>query len=446
MLKFVFVGLSLFALGLGFAAKAADIPLLAAPPRLWSWTGGYIGVQVGAGWGTADFADPFGASIFGDNVRTPAFLGGGQIGYNWQVPASSWVFGVEAEISGFASDGTVTCFAASAFTTNATCEVQPQLAGTLTGRIGYALGPAGHTLAYVKGGLAFVHDKIDMVQNTGGYFSPNISNPSVTLWGGTVGVGIEQALTSAWSLKLEYDYLGFGSQTVANVGTLNCVAVAGGCVIVSTVPPGSSGVSQNLQEFKVGLNYRFGADPREGWPSVDPANAFYRAPSAVAWTAGWQLEVGGRYFGSWGQFHKDLGNFTNSGLPNISSVSRLTYDGMQTNAGEFFGRIEAPWNGFIKGFIGGGRTSNGHLNDEDFFLTLGTDNELFPYSNTLSANVTGTTGYGAIDAGFDVLRSAGYKVGVFAGYFYFHQSMSAFGCTPVAAINCTPPVPRVLQA
>jgi opacity protein-like surface antigen/outer membrane protease len=433
---------SLFALGLGREAKAADIELQAPlpPPLLWSWSGGYIGAHLGAGWGTTDFADPFGASIFGDNVRTPAFLGGGQIGYNWQAPGSSWVFGAEAEISGFDSDGTNTCFAASAFATNATCEAQPQVAGTLTGRIGYALGPAGHTLAYVRGGLAWVHDKIDMAQNSGGLLPTSLSSSSVTLWGGIVGAGIEQALTPAWSLRFEYDYLGFGSQSVTNVGTLNCVPVAGTCVITSTVPPGSSGVTQNIQEFKVGLNYRFAADPWERWPPVDPANAFYRAPT-VAWTAGWELEAGGRYFGSWGQFHKDLGNFTNSGLLSISSVSRLTYDGMQTNAGELFGRIETPWNGFVKGFIGGGRTGSGHMNDEDFFVTLGAGNELFPYSNTLSSTVTGTTSYGVIDAGFDFLRSPGYKLGVFAGYFYFHQNMSAFGCTPIAAINCTPPVP-----
>jgi opacity protein-like surface antigen len=442
MQKFMFLGMSLFALGLGFEAKAADIPFQAPPPppMLWSWTGSYIGVHLGAGWGITDFADPFGAPLFGDNVRTPAFLAGGQVGYNWQALGSSWVFGVEADISALDADGTNTCFAASTFAANATCEAQPQISGTLTGRIGYALGPSGHTMAYVKGGFAWVHDKIDIAQNSGGLIPTNISSPSVTLWGGVVGAGIEQALTPAWSLKVEYDYLGFGSQSVTNVGSLNCVAVAGGCVITSTIPPGSSGITQNIQEFKVGLNYRLGANPWERWAAVDPANAFSRAP-AVAWTAGWELEAGGRYFGSWGQFHKDLGNFTNSGLPSISSVSRLTYDDMQTNAGEFFGRIETPWNGFVKGFIGGGRTRSGHMNDEDFFPTLGADGELFPYSNTLSGSVTGTTGYGVIDAGFDFLRSPEYKLGVFAGYFYFHQNMNAFGCTPIVAINCTPSIP-----
>ena len=128
-------------------------------------------------------------------MRTPAFLAGGQVGYNWQPLGSSWVFGVEADISALDSDGTNTCFAASTFAANATCEVQPQAAGTLTGRIGYALGPAGHTLAYVKGGLAWTHDKLDIAQNSGGLLPTGLSSSSVTLWGGVVGAGIEQALT-----------------------------------------------------------------------------------------------------------------------------------------------------------------------------------------------------------------------------------------------------------
>ena len=103
-------------------------------------------------------------------------------------------------------------------------------------------------------------------------------------------------------------------------------------------------------------------------------------------------------------------------------------------------RLEAPSNLFVKGYIGGGRTNNGHLNDEDFVIQL-TPTVLAAYSNTLSSEVTGTTGYGVIDGGFDVLRAPGYSVGLFAGYFYFHQHMDAFGCTPVASINCIPAAP-----
>jgi opacity protein-like surface antigen len=72
-------------------------------PQAWFWTGFYAGGHVGAAVGTANFADPFGSSIFGDTVTTPGFLAGGQIGYNWQVPNSPWVLGVEADASWLAA-------------------------------------------------------------------------------------------------------------------------------------------------------------------------------------------------------------------------------------------------------------------------------------------------------------------------------------------------------
>jgi hypothetical protein len=123
-----------------------------------------------------------------------------------------------------------------------------------------------------------------------------------------------------------------------------------------------------------------------------------------------------------------------------SALSRLTYDGMQTNSGEFFGRLETPWNLFVKGYVGGGLTDSGHMNDEDSLLPIGVS--LGGYSNTLSPAVTGNIGYGAIDGGFDFLRGSAFKAGVFAGYFALNQTMNAFGCTAIAFIDCTPnPVP-----
>jgi opacity protein-like surface antigen len=268
------MGLSL-AFGLGIEARAADLPfdVPQAAPLLWSWAGGYIGAHLGGGWGMTDFADPFGASIFGDRVRTPGFLGGVQAGYNWQAPASPWVFGVEAAISGLDSNGSNTCFAVSAFAVNTTCEVRPRVIGTLTGRIGYAIDPSGRTLLYGKGGLAFANDKIDMALNSVGSLVPGVllnNSQTITLWGGALGAGIEQALTPAWSVMVEYDYLAFGSRSVANLGNFSFTPDG---TVVGQNAPGSSGVTQSIQLLKVGLNYRFGADPLGAWPAAAPAAA-----------------------------------------------------------------------------------------------------------------------------------------------------------------------------
>src|SRR5271170_7826599 len=71
------------------AARAADLPIpVKAPPPTaapWSWTGFYIGGHIGAAVENSTLADPFGAVPFGDNVRSPAFIGGGQVGANYQI-------------------------------------------------------------------------------------------------------------------------------------------------------------------------------------------------------------------------------------------------------------------------------------------------------------------------------------------------------------------------
>jgi hypothetical protein len=77
--------------------------------------------------------------------------------------------------------------------------------------------------------------------------------------------------------------------------------------------------------------------------------------------------------------------------------SRFTFDNMETHSGEFFGRIETPWNLFVKGYVGGGITNSGKMTDEDFLFVLGA--LAGAYSNTISPAITGTIGYGAIDGG-----------------------------------------------
>jgi len=119
-------------------AHAADMPNVFAAPALWSWTGFYAGAHMGGGFGNSLFSDPAGASIYGDSVRSPAALGGAQAGYNWQVPNTNWVFGVEADVSALRADGTNTCLASSGVFISANCRVRQNATGSLTGRVGLA--------------------------------------------------------------------------------------------------------------------------------------------------------------------------------------------------------------------------------------------------------------------------------------------------------------------
>src|SRR6266581_1768572 len=319
-------------------AVAADLPVvkstvLKAPAALWSWSGLYIGGHVGAALSLTDIADPFGAPIYGDNVRSPGFIGGGQIGFNHQV--GSVVFGVEADVSGVSSDGTNTCFAFSGDSISSTCRVRADLYTTLTGRIGYAVD---RSLFYVKGGAAWTRGTVDMIVNKN---DPNrsavfTSTNSFVTPGWTVGVGVEYALASAWSVKLEYDYLSFRDQDVATP------YVPGNPFGVTA----STTISQHVHQFKLGLNYRL-ADG-VNWPGSHAAMPF-RAPPLNS-PSGWTMEAGARYVYGWGRFQKDLGagqRLDGSASPNGVLISRLTYNDMQTNTSEVFGRINGPWNVFI---------------------------------------------------------------------------------------------------
>lgn len=436
-------GFGLVAFALAGAASAAD---LSAPPPLpvWTWTGGYVGGHIGALWGDTTFADPPGPSVFGDKVATPGFLGGWQAGYNWQVPQSRLVLGIEGDLSALASFGSNTCLASSGFFISANCRVAPNASATITPRIGFAIDPAQHTLLYVKGGFAAVHDHVDIASNA--LLGPD-TDADGNMWktGWTAGAGVERALAPAWSLRLEYDYLGLGHSNVTTPLSFLQVIPGDAAGYVET-PPGTASVSQNVQEVKLGLNYRFGIDPFAHWATANWADA--PPPSAASaawmpaiprstWLAGWEFEAGARYWYSSGKFQKDLGGTASPANANVL-VSRLTYDSV-ANSGEVFARIESPDDMFLKGFIGTGALASGHMNDEDWVIF----GDTVPYSNTISNPVKGTISYATGDVGYDVLRTPDYRLGIFVGYNYYLDRKDAYGCAQIANSfsDCVPAIP-----
>jgi len=195
-------------------AYKAPMPTVLPP----TWTGFYFGGHVGGGWGTKELSISEREEVaFPANVN--GFLGGVQAGYNFQ---TGWVvLGIEgdfswADIKGSSFEG---LFAAK---TNWTA--------TLTGRIG---GTVDHALLYLKGGIAWAHDK---------YSFDFIANATETRTGFVVGGGIEYAFTRNWSGKVEYNYMDFGNKDVNFCVKSECEALS---------------VLQRLHQMKVGLNYRF---------------------------------------------------------------------------------------------------------------------------------------------------------------------------------------------
>ena len=191
MNKILLAGASVVALGVA-SASAADIarrpPPVKAPvyiPPPFTWTGFYVGINGGYGWGRSDISAPFTPGAY----DISGGLVGGTIGYNYQV--NQFVFGLEGDIDASWIKGSATCG-------GLTCETKNTWLGTARGRLGYAMG---RFLPYVTGGGAF------------GDIKPNVSGfggSSETKFGWTLGGGVEYALDGPWTVKLEYLYVDLG--------------------------------------------------------------------------------------------------------------------------------------------------------------------------------------------------------------------------------------------
>ena len=146
MKKILLASVGLLALGVA-SASAADIQRRQAMPAkapvyvtpVYNWTGPYVGIQGGYGWGTSDYSAPFAGS------STPkGGLVGGTLGYNWQMGQA--VFGLETDLAWSGIRGDTTCAVAT------TCETRNNWLGTTRARLGFA---ADRFMPYVTGGAAY---------------------------------------------------------------------------------------------------------------------------------------------------------------------------------------------------------------------------------------------------------------------------------------------------
>jgi outer membrane immunogenic protein len=174
MIRCIFLA-SVGAMALAGTALAADLaPPPPAPPPPPLWTGFYIGVNAGYDWAASKSINIVTAPLFTDAlgvvpglsavangnipVQNSGFIGGGQIGYNYQF-ATSWVVGLEADIDGLAgahgsgNASTVATVVGVPVTTDLFASKSLNYLGTVRGRFGYLLTPT--LLIYGGGGLAY---------------------------------------------------------------------------------------------------------------------------------------------------------------------------------------------------------------------------------------------------------------------------------------------------
>jgi len=121
-----------------------------APPPAFSWTGFYLGANAGLSAGTFNTTDRIGTYGTGDQTTAASkgFSGGGQLGYNYQLPGSNVVVGIEADFQGSTLQGTYDSTQAGGAASQDGSKVDWW--GTARGRIGYAFG---NVLPYATGGL-----------------------------------------------------------------------------------------------------------------------------------------------------------------------------------------------------------------------------------------------------------------------------------------------------
>jgi outer membrane immunogenic protein len=276
---------------LAMPALAADLAPTynkAPPVPVCFWCGWYVGGNVGDTWAqdtavrtastpisaAATFApEAFVAAGLANNSfgsKRLGLIGGGQIGYNWQLGV--WVAGLESDIQGLGngnvnaavtSTSGVPGFPTEAFTSTTAVSKSVNYLGTFRGRLGYLLTPG--FLLYGTAGLAYggVHASTSVTQSDTGIVSigapvsatyASAGSISQTNVGWTAGAGAETQLWGRWTGKLEYLYYDLGTvgyslpNLVANVPTF---------AAPTWVASAGSSARFNGNIVRIGVNYKF---------------------------------------------------------------------------------------------------------------------------------------------------------------------------------------------
>ena len=256
-------------LGLVTSASAADMAVKARPPApvaaaAYNWTGFYLGGNIGYGWGQntnpfVSFVDPGGAVGFGGyfaaggnvfpNLNPAGVIGGGQIGYNWQM--NQFVLGAVADFQGADIHSSATVFVDPPGVPPPSFQTLSQrldFLGTVRGKAGLAIN---NFLLYGTGGLAYGRVRNSMTFDAtpaAAVFFTGTSSEWRTGW--TAGVGGEYGV-GPWSFGLEYLHYDLGRSSVTAV----------------SVPPGAPAPGASLTAtqrtsgdiVRATINYRFGA-------------------------------------------------------------------------------------------------------------------------------------------------------------------------------------------
>ena len=213
----------------GFAQTAGT----AGRPASGFYAGGHVGYLFGSG--TATLADPTGVASAGGSSSYGSVFGGVQAGYEHHF-AAGWMAGLELDMSfpGSQDLGNVLAYRATA---TGTANEQLEYLASLRGRLGWDLGP---WTPFATGGIAWASTRLSRTDLTTGNEDAQPGNVRV---GWVAGGGLDYRLDGRWTARAEYLYTQLG--------------LAG---FTFGAAPARWDSSYDLHRFRVGLNYRFGAD------------------------------------------------------------------------------------------------------------------------------------------------------------------------------------------
>jgi len=195
----------------------------------YNWTGLYVGGNLGVAWDTSTLTDDFFGVSF-DTSRS-GFVGGGQVGYNWQI-SPQFVVGIEWMFDGTSISSDTRTFIGLGGTPLAANESIDWVT-TLAARFGWT---ADNWLFYGKAGVGWVHES-ETLSNFANRFAISISDARSGL---LLGVGIEYGFAPRWTARVEWDHIGLGDKT-----------------IVGFTPGDAVVLSRHFDMLTFSLNYRF---------------------------------------------------------------------------------------------------------------------------------------------------------------------------------------------
>lgn len=243
-------------------SNAADLPSrlpppLPPPPAIFTWSGFYIGPNIGGAFGSDDRVGIHkrgGRNIRGNRflgnpvtLRETGVFGGAQLGYNYQF--GSFVVGVEVDGEGSSVEGAKSARGGSRLNfSQVTAASKVDAFGTARGRVGYAFN---RFLVYGTGGVAVAHVNYNVLitgSNNQRALNTQIQDDNAK-FGYVFGGGVEYAITNNWSVKAEYQFIGLGRDELTAPFRRRAGQASGFTAVTEETP--------QFQTVRIGANYRF---------------------------------------------------------------------------------------------------------------------------------------------------------------------------------------------